>query len=298
MHDVVPRGFPAYVRIFHPAYRDRPVGTTWPPLPVQRHRQAWRAFEQSGPQIETQTATWTQTAAAMGTAVHPLVQWTALVAPGHTDATHGTFGHDGWRYHRPPEGDLDAPTLSRTAAHLSSYTSTPTDGFVAVWDGWGGLLGFEADTPARLLLQSGTEVDPQHTAMLSRSLPEQFRGIFARKHWWRGALSDQISHGPRLALPGRHHVLFSGGIDTFLDPDWIRAMPWHHHDDPAPLEHSPSLIWPSDRTWVVVTDIDADSTIIAGPAALIQAITTDPELDSAAITAGAAPYTCADGDST
>ena len=44
IHDVVPRGFPFYTRIFHPATRSKPVGADGPPLPYEPHRRAWDAF--------------------------------------------------------------------------------------------------------------------------------------------------------------------------------------------------------------------------------------------------------------
>ena len=44
MHDVVPRGFPAYARVFHPVSRDRPVGAAWPREPYSAHR-VWDAFQ-------------------------------------------------------------------------------------------------------------------------------------------------------------------------------------------------------------------------------------------------------------
>ena len=65
MHGVVPRGFEAYARVFHPAWRDRPVGADWPVEPYS-HR-AWDSFFASHPDLGVvdERVSWAATAAAM-----------------------------------------------------------------------------------------------------------------------------------------------------------------------------------------------------------------------------------------
>lgn len=264
MHDVVPRGFPGYARIFHPGVRSRLV-------------------DSDGGEIEDEVVTWAQAAAAMGTAMHPLAQWHALVAPGSGDAGLPPRDGRGWAYQPPAQGRLDPALLVRLATVLAGHTRHPESGYIAIWDGWGGLLGFQGDTPARTLLQPGPDVEPGHQAMLARSLPERFRGIFARTRWVRGILSDEISHGPRLALPERNHVLFSGGIEVFTSASWELDVPWSGDAEDGGAQLSPSLIWPADRAWVLVSDVDYDSTVVAGPEELIAAIAADPDLEAAVI---------------
>ena len=75
MHQVVPRGFPAYARIFHPATRDRPVGRPWPSLPYGAHAREWAAFHEAAPDIDVERVSWADTATAFGTRMHPLAQW-------------------------------------------------------------------------------------------------------------------------------------------------------------------------------------------------------------------------------
>ncbi|MBU4464504.1 MAG: hypothetical protein KKH75_01530 [Actinobacteria bacterium] len=70
MHSVVPRGFDAYVRVFHPAGRDRPVGRSWPGLPRARHAREWEKFQADTPEIDVQRSTWAQAAEAFGTTMH------------------------------------------------------------------------------------------------------------------------------------------------------------------------------------------------------------------------------------
>lgn len=49
--------------------------------------------------------------------------------------------------------------------------------------------------------------------------------------------------------------------------------------DPS-RDQSASLIWPTDRTWCIATEIDWDSTLIAGSDLLIDAVLTDRDLEA------------------
>lgn len=289
MHGVVPRGFPAYVRIFHPATRSRPVGREWPPQPYERHRAAWDAL--TGVEIEIEPALWADAAASFGTLLHPLAQWHALVAqPGDDPNTwQQAIAPDGWQYDAPTEGELDAGTLAAVASVLAAHTTTPDDGHVALWVGWGGLLGFIGEGPSRTFFGLGVPDGSPHAEVLGRSVHDRFNNPYRKATWQRGILSDEISRGPRLELPARRHVLFRGGVAELARPDWILDVPWR--DRPAeehgfdPAAHSPSLIWPADRAWVLVSEVDFDSTIVACADELAAALVTDDRWESAAIPA-------------
>src|SRR5688500_6716931 len=86
MHDVVPRGFPFYTRVFHPTSRSKPVGADWPPLPYEPNRHAWEEFVERRLEVETLPARWADAAAAFGTEMHAGAQWGALVRARGTDA--------------------------------------------------------------------------------------------------------------------------------------------------------------------------------------------------------------------
>ena len=101
-----------------------------------------------------------------------------------------------------------------------------------------------------------------------------------------GVLSDEISRGERFELPAREHVLFRGGARELADPEWIGRVPWANAAMPEFTE-TPSLAWPDDRAWVLVTEVDYDSTIVAGSVALVQALVADPRLEAFAIPEGA-----------
>lgn len=78
-----------------------------------------------------------------------------------------------------------------------------------------------------------------------------------------------IEHG------GRRHLLFvadlSAGARPFvLDP----------HGEPVDPHVSPHLWWPDDRAWVVATDVDFRSTLVASPRACADRILSDPAFET------------------
>ncbi|WP_029146078.1 hypothetical protein [Microbacterium luticocti] len=305
MHDVVPRGFEAYARVFHPAARERPEGRPWPALPFDAHRREWDAFHRANPKTITEPVTWAQTAAAMGTTMHPLAQWTHLVAPGViVENEDFSPDSDGWRYLDPELGALDPQPLATLAALLAEATTTPDAGCIAIWEGWGDLVGgMHVDQPHGFFFPEpgmprryvgGAPDSPGQArteAILYRSLKDVFNNPFRKATWRPGILSDEISRGPRLELPNRSYVLFRGGISAFTDPAWVLDVPWR--DLPAeehgfpPSSRPPNLVWPDDHAWVMVSEIDWDSTIVAGSTELIDAIVADPALEAASVPADA-----------
>lgn len=79
--------------------------------------------------------------------------------------------------------------------------------------------------------------------------------------------------GPRVRLPGRDYLLFVGELAAAVDAGW-RPLP------ELTLFQSPNLFWPQDRAWCVATEIDFDSTLVAGSASLIDRILVAPGLDA------------------
>lgn len=293
MHAVVPHGFPAYARVFHPAIvrslPDRAVPTPleWEGLPETERQRLIGQF------VDEPT-TWAETAAAFGTTMHPFAQWRRIVRTPDGEDWHARISPDGREFSAPIEGELGAGMLADLAGHLVAHTGTPNAGFAALWEGHGGLLGFFGERPAGAFLPFTD--DPNHQAMLNRSTRDPFNNVFRKPAWQDGILSREVSEGPRLSLPDRDHVLFSASPRVFADPDWVRQVPWR---DPStgsgaggderglpPSALSPSILWPEDRAWVMVSEIDFDSTIVAGPDALIREICADDRLEALQIPEG------------
>ncbi len=96
---VVPGGFAAYVRVFHPAP------------------------SRSG------YVTWSEVARTTGRSMHPLAQWTRISPRG--DAEHP--------WDAPRHGEPPLEVLVPLVATLRAVTATTDHCFFAIWDGWGQL---------------------------------------------------------------------------------------------------------------------------------------------------------------
>lgn len=261
MHIVVPHGYEAYARVFHPLSRDRPADTkSW-------HGRSTDSYVD----LDNDQATWHTTAEAFGTQMHALAQFHRLV--GTVPYSNETpLDAAGWRYFEPAVGNLDIDVLAAVAAHLVNNTSTPDTGVAAIWEGWGGLTS--AAGYAELTLE--TDDDGKPTRLTTSSSDSSVPGT--------GLLSAEVAQGPKLELPDRSYFLFESGATTFTDESWTSQAPWVDH---SWSPQSPSIIWPDDRSWVVVTEIDYDSTIVAGSLQLTSDLCRDPKIEALIIREGA-----------
>lgn len=114
VHSLLPAGFAAYVRVFHPAYRlDLTARRPWDSRSIVR---------------------WAEIARANGTIAHPGMQL-ASVTGGFR------FMHEGQPgvYERAPrEGSIPSEVGPALVNVLSRHTSTPDTCWLAVWNGFGG----------------------------------------------------------------------------------------------------------------------------------------------------------------
>lgn len=295
---VVPRGFEAYARLFHPVDRDRPRKTkTWQGLDERTYFAGVEDIEAS---LETERSTWAQTAESFGTTMHAQAQYARLVRGADGDV--GTaIAADGWRYGDTREGSLDAASLATASAVLARHTATPDAGTAAIWEGWGGLV--DSAGAAHLVLESsdgwparytdedtGRIVDPPLRKRLAAAARHRIAGAssmikavpgIARNHPEPGSglLSHEIAAGPRFELhasAGRSYVLFEAGANHFADTAWPARAPWV---DDVMWAQSPSILWPDDHAWVLATEIDFDSTLVAGTRALVRELVETPSLE-------------------
>lgn len=186
--------------------------------------------------------TWGDVCKATGAVPHALMQWRSIshaAGAGSVDA-----GRDAaWDGPEPEEGNLPSSALAELIAVLAPFTGEQ-DCFFAVWEGWGWV-----DGAGTALVIATTDPDAPRAPVAG-----QAPGVPA------AALQ-----APRLRHPGRDYLLFRGSLELALrigqqvTPDWF-------------LPQSPSLLWPEDRTWCIATEIDFDSTLVGGPAALVEAV--------------------------
>lgn len=292
-HDVVPRGFESYARILHPAsVQSRTSGAPLPPSD-EWVGMSWQQSQELTADLVTDPATWAETAAAFGTTLHPLAQWDALVRSPEYGANQMTSPDGRW-FGAPMAGELDPQLLPSLVRVLSENTSAPDDVVAGLWEGRGGLLGHLGRHPSRTFFQAGDPADAdlaRHNRMLGSSLSDRFNNVFRKPAWQEGILSREVSEGPRLDFRERAFVLFRGDVAEFAVDDWRMRMPWRDHPAEAmgfaPSAQSPSLLWPADRAWVMVSEVDFDSTIVGGSRELVDAICRSPGLEALPLPADA-----------
>lgn len=255
MHAVVPRGFPAYARIFHPVTRDFPADTG-----------TWHDHElPAAGEVTNEQVSWSDVSEAFGKEMHALAQFDRLLGPETPRL--GPLDSHGRRYSKPETGNLAHDILAAVASQLCEHTATPDDGVTAIWDGWGGL------THSAGFVQLSLAADGESSV---RSAPVGELGS--------GILPTRAIETGTLDLPGRSYYLFSTGARLYTTPGWIDRAPWQ---ESSSWPQSPNVLWPADRSWVVVSEIDFDSTVIAGSWDLITALAQDPSIEALVLREGA-----------
>jgi hypothetical protein len=138
---------------------------------------------------------------------------------------------------------------------LAGFTADPGDCYHAVWDGWGwhegGAMSFGVSYP---------ESDPR------RFRPPQPQPA-------PPALPQEVLAGPRLSHPGRDYLLFHGPLRATLNIGRQVTADWRQ-------PQSPSLLWPADRSWLLATEIDFDSTLVGGSTQLVRELLQATRLEA------------------
>lgn len=241
-------GFEAYARILHPvqAWRTDPTITDeWgSPLIVEDTR--WG---------------WAEVARRNARTMHPLVQWFSL-----TDREERREWPDGWAVGQAEEGRLPAELLAALTGPLARNTRTPELLTAAFWIGWGELHDGAHMTLVLMAEGGDPEAVARERARVEAELREERRRAIAP------AVREAIDRGPFFDWPGREMLLCSTSLGELADPTWPA------HAGVAGL--TPQLLWPADRRWVVASEIDWDSTIVAGSRALIDEVLADEAFES------------------
>jgi hypothetical protein len=152
------------------------------------------------------------------------------------------FGESRWPYGSPTTGSLDEEALSPLLNVLAGHTTTADDCVYGLWEGWGWIYG----SPAIATLGSRAPVTSPFTA--------------------------QELASPRVHLPSRDYLLLRGPLSGAL------ALSCYGENWPA--WQSPNLLWPADRAWFLASEIDFNSTLVAGDTDLIADILACPALES------------------
>lgn len=205
---------------------------------------------------------WSEVARRVGGTMHPLVQWNRLA-----DIHAGASFSDGWAVGQTREGQLDLDLLAVLTEHLAAATTAPADLVAGFWSGWGELSGYGAVPYAagRAGLRGWL------AARLRQGVPAP--GVPPAPE-----VRAAAAGGPFFWWPDVEMVLFATSVGELSDPGWVEDVGFGVEVASEGL--SPQLLWPRDRAWVLTSDIDRDSTIVAGSRALVDAVLADDRLEA------------------
>ena len=181
-----------------------------------------------------QPARWREVAEQNGTVLGPASDFLHVALPEKSQ-----IGRPIWTGDPPRIGTLDSQRAERLTDLLRSHTTTPGQVSFGLWDG----LGWD----------HAIRFSPGHPP---EPVPDP--------------ISQDVRSGPRIRIPGRDYLYYSGPIE-----DVLAWMPTQHQ--------TPHLWWPKDHAWSVAGDVDLPWTIIAGSHDLIDQLAQDPVLEVLAI---------------
>lgn len=139
------------------------------------------------------------------------VDWWDLVRygpPGFDVYVRIAFLYDSGTDASNPPGEAPVDAVQAALAALSSYTTTPSKGYAAIWEGW----------------TSGVPI-PQ---------------------------------APRVEIPNRVMLLFTGPVDALSDAP---ALAWCGSAEGA---QEPHLVWPEDQAWCLACEVDEEIEFTVG----------------------------------
>ncbi|HEY2948279.1 MAG TPA: hypothetical protein VGJ53_07770 [Micromonosporaceae bacterium] len=192
--------------------------------------------------------TWAEVCRLTGRIPHALMQWGAITRPT-ADAALGTAPSGVWDDGDVRVGSLAPPAL-RTLIDVLAPVTGAQDCFHALWDGWGWV-----DGSGVAVASAANDGSVAPVCVPAPGVPPEVWAL------------------PRLRLPGRDYLVFRGPLQAALNMGWQRS--------PLGFQpQSPSLLWPTDHSWCIGTEIDFDSTLVGGSADVIAAVLAAPGLDA------------------
>jgi len=196
---------------------------------------------------EGKHVTWAEVARRLGKVEHPEMQWHQIVG------TSDTFGIKGssWSGNTPNLGEMEIGDLDRLCVVLGEHTADPAHCYFGLCE--------------------------------------------INLHPLVNAIETKQGKQSRLELPlGRDHLVLCGPLSAVVQigdsessavgwsasPRVIESGERAEHDfSDSFWRDAPNLIWPSDRSWFVVSEVDFDSTLVGGSRDLVEALIASPGLE-------------------
>lgn len=222
-------------------------------LEVPKGFQAYARIFHPASDLAGRAVSWAKVAKACGTTPHPEMQWHAILGLRNADELRSSYRPgDGsgvnWAGSDPPIGGMDLETLDALCEVLASHAADVTHCFFGLCTIHSWLDSFSAEESPSLL-----------------ELPWDRNHIVLS-----GPLSaiDQIEYDWSNSLQMTFAVKGSKGLPPKQDPSEFLKR------------EAPNLIWPKDRSWFVASEVDFDSTLVGGNAALIDGIIESSKLEA------------------
>ena len=180
----------------------------------------------------TRPVRWNEIAGWSGVPLRPDSQFHSIALPPRPPA-----GPPPWNGQGPERGSLDLADAETLIELLRPHTGTPGRCLFCMWDGWGWDTAMYVTLPGEPPIPLPDPVPPE------------------------------VRYGPRVRLPGRDYLLYTGPVDAALA---FAGSPGQ----------TPNLWWPADRAWCVASEIDLCWSYVGGPAGLIEELVADPRLEA------------------
>lgn len=214
-----------------------------------------------------------------------------------------------WQAARPGVAEQAAARLARGPARHAEqvrllHRATGPDGLPARWAEVAAQTGVRLDARSSFQEVAGRAVfdarspkgwpgenptrgslDPEQLEALRDALLDVTPGAVCTLLLWDGwsVLRPEWRSGPRVERPGRSYVALECALQDVVR---LSALAGDEADGgQADAEHpaavqTPALWWPQDEAWSVFTEIDLDSTLVAGTGELVERLLADPVLEA------------------
>lgn len=139
----------------------------------------------------------------------------------------------------------------------------------ANWDGSGPEIGLGREVLGRLcrvLANNTSEVEHCYFGIWTGWGAENYAAL------WQLVGTRSDAGIPQFGVPryaGRDYLLLCGPLKSAVELV-----------EKSLMHTSPNYIWPSDRTWCLVTDVDLDSTLVGGSDLLIEEIIAEDKIEA------------------
>ena len=175
---------------------------------------------------------WAEVAAWSGTPLRADAQFHTIALPPVRPERDAPWSGQG-----PRQGELYPPDAEALAGIARDWTTTPERCWFCLWDGYG----------------AGTLLTPPGEP--SVPVPDP--------------VPAPVRHGPRVRLPGRDYLLYTGPAEAVLTTDPLPGG-----------DQAANLWWPADRVWCVASEIDLAWTYVGGPAGMIERLLADGRIEA------------------